>query len=91
MGGRQFIELFYGGAFNPKNPEPSAYNHLCLISDDIYAVAKQIADAGYPVDRTPQQGPDNNWQMWVVDPDGVRIEIMQISNDSPQGRIIASN
>ena len=32
----------------------------------------------------PRQGRDKNWQCWVDDPDGHRIELMQIDPASPQ-------
>jgi catechol 2,3-dioxygenase-like lactoylglutathione lyase family enzyme len=90
MGGGQFIELFYGGKADAGNTEPSAFNHICLVSDDIQEFSGKILRSNYPIDREPRLGPDNNWQMWVVDPDGIRIEIMQISKQSPHGRILAS-
>lgn len=91
MGNGQFIELFYGGETdNPWNSGLRGFNHICVIVDDIHAAAKKIADASYPIDRAPRQGVDGNWQFWITDPDGIRIEFMQIDKNSPQGRIIAN-
>lgn len=38
------------------------------------------------VDAGPSLGKDGNWQCWSHDPDGNRIEFMQISPDSLQRR-----
>ena len=80
-----FIELFY-----PKSDislaTNSTYNHVCLRVEDIHAAEKALDGAGWEVDIRPKQGADANWQMWVRDPDGNRIELMQISPDSPQAK-----
>lgn len=88
-GGGQFVELFYDGTVdNPWNPNLRGFNHICVSVDDIQAIARQIGDAGYPLDKQPKFGCDNNWQCWVTDPDGVRIELMQITDESPQAKAI---
>ena len=80
----QFIELFYTDAnveFAGKN---TSYTHLCLEVSDIYEFCESIKDRGYPLDAEPKQGKDQNIQAWVTDPDGNRIELMQMSELSPQ-------
>ena len=79
----QFIELFYGGDGIPPS---RTFSHLCLKVDDIHAAAEQIETAGYALDVSPRQGSDGNWQCWTKDPDGVRVEIMQIDPASPQAK-----
>lgn len=78
----QFVELFYS------NPEKTAagdrYNHLCLKTDDIEAVAQTLKERGIAILTGPSQGKDHNWQLWVADPDGNRVEIMMIDPTSPQ-------
>ena len=51
---------------------------------DIHASVQAIRDAGYPIDDEPRQGVDLNWQAWVTDPNGIRIELMQVMPGSPQ-------
>ena len=81
----QFIELFYGGTEEQSwHDILMGFNHLCLEVDDIHAAVQKIRDAGYPIDIEPQQGLDHNWQAWTRDPNGIRIELMQIMPDSPQ-------
>lgn len=83
----QFIELFYHGIKGPAPTRNQAgYAHLCLEVDDIEAIAQQMADAGIPLDIPVQQGKDLNRQCWVRDPDGNRIEFMEMHPDSPQNR-----
>jgi len=86
-GGGQFLELFYGGTEdNPWRDTLIGFNHFCMQVEDIYAIAKQVEDAGYPLTIRPKQGADGNWQAWVTDPNGVRIELMQIDPNSPQAQ-----
>lgn len=80
----QFVELFYDGTMeNPWNPALIGFNHLCFAVDDIHAAAKQVTDAGYTLDITPVEDCDHNWQAWTKDPNGVRIELMQMDPRSP--------
>jgi len=81
----QFIELFYGGVNKPEIDKNSiGYSHLCLEVDDIHEIAEHLKDHGLTLDTEPKKGMDTNWQCWVRDPDGNRIEFMQISPESPQ-------
>lgn len=87
IGGDQFIELFH----NAKGPvEPywgkAGYQHFCLGSDDIFAFADLLHGRGLYLDKQPTMGKDGNYQIWIKDPDGVDIEIMQIMPDSLQAK-----
>ena len=83
----QFIELFYNGSVPVQwRPELIGFNHLCFEVDDINAAVKQITDAGFEIDSPPKKGCDNNWQAWTKDPNGIRIELMKISPDSPHAK-----
>jgi catechol 2,3-dioxygenase-like lactoylglutathione lyase family enzyme len=85
--GTQFVELFYNGTEdNPWKPSLRGMNHLCLRVDDINITVKGIEEAGYPMDSPIREGRDKNFQAWLKDPDGVRVELMQISPESPQGK-----
>ena len=83
VGAGQFIELFYGGTEKPLKGN-IGYNHVCLEVDDIQAVATHLRAQGVPLDHGPSQGLDLNWQCWSHDPDGNRIEFMQMNPESPQ-------
>lgn len=79
----QFIELFYG---NPQEAKGQSYSHLCLEVDDINQIADQVRSFGIKLDVEPKQGSDLNYQCWTKDPDGNRIEFMQMHTDSPQSK-----
>jgi len=87
--GDQFVELFYNGTedFSWKS-SMAGFNHICLRVDDIHATVKKIEAEGYPMDRQVNEGKDKNLQAWLKDPDGVRIELMQIRPESPQGKCL---
>ena len=80
-----FLELFPGAKERGPQPGPAAgYNHFSLLVDDLAATLRQLAERGLPISGAPTQGLDRNWQYWITDPDGNRIELMQITPDSPQ-------
>ena len=97
-----FIELFYAkpiaqaaslSANSPDNQGEgsdnskfTSFHHICLTVGDIHAAEKALDNAGWTVDTRPKQGADLNWQMWASDPDGNKLELMQISPDSLQAK-----
>lgn len=86
IGGDRFLEIF------PNGPEPDidrvqSFRHICLVSDDLKGDVERIRALGITIDREPVLGKDGNWQAWTKDPDGNAIEMMQLSEDSPQRRI----
>lgn len=84
IGGGQFIELFYTKpGFENTN---TGYSHLCLQVEDCAQACREFEARGVLITSGPMQGSDHNMQAWTEDPDGNRIEIMQISPDSPQSR-----
>lgn len=84
-GGNQFIELFYGGIVEkPYRDENIGFFHLCLEVSDIHAAWQKILDTGAPQDDAPKCGGDGNWQCWTHDPDGNKIELMQLEPESLQ-------
>ena len=83
----QFLELFYGGEEeNPWRGEQIGFNHICLEVDDINEAVEKVRSAGYPIDAEPRQANDHNWQAWIHDPNGIRIELMKIMPESPQAK-----
>lgn len=81
----QFIELFYGGEHKSELlPKQIGFNHFCLEVDDIDEIANHLKANGLTLDVEPKRGKDTNWQCWVRDPDGNRIEFMQLNPGSPQ-------
>jgi len=80
----QFIELFPGAPTIVRQPaNAGGYNHFSLGVDDMDATLAQLRERGLEVPGAATQGLDGNWQYWITDPDGNRIELMQIMPDSP--------
>ena len=80
----QFIELFY--ADHPFDNGRHAYNHLCLQVPSCKEAEKQLIEAGVTIEVPLKQGSDHNYQLWIRDPDGNRVEVMEISPLSPQSK-----
>jgi lactoylglutathione lyase len=83
----QFLELF-PDATEPTviSPQSIGYAHLCLNVDDLQSTTAEIVATGIPLDRPISKGRDGNLQAWIVDPDGNRIELMQMMPDSLQAK-----
>jgi lactoylglutathione lyase len=84
---KQSIELFWDG----KRSRPNTWQsyggmHLCLACDDVPNMVEDLRRRGVVIDIETKVGDDKNTQAWVHDPDGNRIELMQIHPDSPQAR-----
>lgn len=80
-----FVELFPVPADTVTPIDPRAgYSHYCLTVDDLPATLAEMAGRGLAIEGAPKLGLDGNWQYWVTDPDGNRIELMQIMPDSRQ-------
>jgi len=80
----QFVELFYRKAESQAAQSPTVgYSHCCFVVEDIHEIAEQVETRGGELDRPIKVGADGNYQCWVRDPDGNRIEFMQIVEGSP--------
>jgi lactoylglutathione lyase len=85
----QFLELFPDGkGGRAPDRDATAINHFCLECDDLDATAARLRDAGVELTVEPKLGLDGNRQCWIEDPDGNRIEFMQMSSDSMQAEAI---
>lgn len=81
----QYLEIFPEGE-GEAVPGPAAlgYNHMCLQVPDIERTVLELQAAGIPLSRPKIKAIDGNWQTWIDDPDGHRIELMQMEEDSLQ-------
>ena len=83
VGGDRFVEVFPNGPA-PDPARKGSFMHLCLLTDDLRSDVERFRAAGITIDREPQLGLDYNLQAWIHDPDGNAIELMQLSEESPQ-------
>lgn len=83
-----FIELFPGGdGSGVPGPETTGVNHLCLTTADIEKTAAHLQSVGIAAtaELVPaRRGVDGNRGMWIEDPDGNRIEIMEMAPNCVQ-------
>lgn len=87
FGGNQFVELFYSYEERKEHPNLKDYYslyHIALIVDDIHEAAKNFKDKGITIKSDVLLGPDLTWQLWIIDPDGNELEIMQYTEKSWQ-------
>jgi lactoylglutathione lyase len=83
-----FIELFPGGKPGAGAVDGS-YRHLCLAVDDMEATLEELKARGLPLAGEVNRGKDGNVQFWLTDPDGNRIELMEIHPESLQAQALA--
>jgi lactoylglutathione lyase len=87
IGKAQFIELFY-----PQKEEAAdtktriGFSHMCFLVDDMKRTEAEVVKRGGTLDRPIKLGKDGNYQCWLKDPDGNRIELMQIMPGSPHAK-----
>jgi lactoylglutathione lyase len=81
----QYLELFPEGV-GERGPgrEVTALNHLCLTVEDLEQTVAELTRDGVALTREIRSGADGNRQAWIEDPDGNRIELMQMSPDCVQ-------
>jgi len=80
-----YLEIF-PGAENDRAPgwNANGVNHMCFTIDDLDATAERIKAAGIKLTAEIKQGLDGNRQAWIEDPDGNRIELMEMHPDCLQ-------
>jgi lactoylglutathione lyase len=86
----QFIEIF-PGAENERSPgwNGNAITHVCLAVDDLDAVIDNVEKAGIKLLIGKKSAGDGNRLAWIEDPDGNRIEFMELNPASLQLQAIA--
>jgi lactoylglutathione lyase len=85
----QFLEVFPEATGDRAPPrEANGLNHLCLEVNSIDAAVAELVAAGVPLASPKKLGADGNMQAWIEDPDGNRIELMQMGPDSLQAKAI---
>ena len=62
----------------------TAINHFCLECADLHATAEALRGLGIRLTVEPKIAADHNYQCWIEDPDGNRIEFMQMAPNSMQ-------
>lgn len=76
-----FIEVFQADA-NSSEESPQV-KHFCLEVDDIDKTIEAINNCGVST-TDKKKGRDNSWQTWLTDPNGIKIELHQYTDQSSQ-------
>ena len=82
FGDNTFLEFFYPDE-TPAHPR-DADHHFALITDNIFEMEKVLQENEIEIISSPRIVRDGNWQLWCRDPNGYRVEIMQLVPDCPQ-------
>ncbi|WP_067653705.1 VOC family protein [Nocardia harenae] len=81
--GQSLIEVAAHGG----SDEPSAFSGaLWLQVRDIGDAAAELALAGVRIDREPKREPWGLLEMWIADPDGVPIVLVEVPAEHPLRR-----
>lgn len=84
---QQFVEFFPKVDGQGEHIEANAslgYSHFSLLVNDIFKTKQELIEAGIQIDRDISKGKSETYQMWIHDPDGNNIEIMQFTEQSEQ-------
>jgi lactoylglutathione lyase len=85
----QYLEIFPDGEGDrAATHEIVGYNHMCLAVPDMEKTVVELAALGLVMTRPKIKAVDGNWQAWIEDPDGHRIELMQMAEDGLQAKAI---
>ena len=85
----QYLEIF-PEAIQDRAPEPenNGINHFCLTVENVEEIVCQLEAKGVALYWPLKTGADNNRQAWVQDPDGNRIELMEMASNALQFKAI---
>lgn len=80
-----YLEIF-PGAENDRAPgwNANGVNHMCFTIEDLDGTVERIKAQGIELTSSIQMGQDGNRQAWIEDPDGNRIEMMEMAEGCMQ-------
>jgi lactoylglutathione lyase len=85
----QYLEMFPKAAnVEAHEPMSNGLNHFCLEVADIEETLRELSELGIPLHIPLKTSVDCNIQAWIKDPDGNRIELMQMAPNSMQAEAI---
>ncbi|MCB1516056.1 MAG: VOC family protein [Hyphomicrobiaceae bacterium] len=80
-GGRTFLEVFHKDASSFS--EDNQINHICYEVSNMDDAIAHIRAQGVEA-RDKSIGCDDTWQSWITDPNGVKIELFEYTDQSAQ-------
>ena len=83
----QYLELFSGGTeTHTASQNETGMCHICLTTKDIARSYEAVRSKGGPLDSEIKRGQSRCLIFWTHDPDGTRIEIMELTPESMQAQ-----
>ena len=80
----QFIEIFPNGTGELTDNNAIGIKHICIEVDDAKKCQEELRSRGAPIDTELKTGHSKCIQFWTHDPDGNRIEFMELPPESLQ-------
>lgn len=83
----QFIEIFTGGSREgAEGGDLIGPCHMCYEVEDAAAACEELRRRGAPIDVELKTGKSKCIQFWTHDPDGNKVELMQLPPESLQAQ-----
>ena len=82
----QFIELFPDGDGECAGSSAIGVKHICIEVDNAAMSLEELRARGAPIDTELKTGLSKCIQFWTHDPDGNKIEFMELPPDSLQAQ-----
>ncbi|MDR0313952.1 MAG: VOC family protein [Treponema sp.] len=82
----QFIEIFPDGCGEQSKNDNIGIKHICIEVDNTAAFLEEIRARGAPIDTELKTGYSKCIQFWTHDPDGNKIEFMELLPESLQAQ-----
>ena len=82
----QFIEIFPNGSGEQSSDNNVGIKHICIEVENAAAFQEELRARGAPIDQELKTGFSKCLQFWTHDPDGNKIEFMELPPDSLQAQ-----
>jgi lactoylglutathione lyase len=82
----QFIEIFPNGGGELTDNNTIGLKHICIEVDNAAQFQEELRARGAPIDTELKTGHSKCIQFWTHDPDGNRIEFMELPPESLQAQ-----
>jgi lactoylglutathione lyase len=82
----QFIEIFPDGTGDQAPNDAVGIKHICIEVENSAEFQEVMRSRGAPIDVEVKQGFSKCIMFWTHDPDGVKIEFMQLPPESLQAQ-----
>ena len=82
----QFIEIFPNGSGELSDNNNVGIKHICIEVDNAAQFQEELRSRGAPIDTELKTGFSKCIQFWTHDPDGNKIEFMELPPESLQAQ-----